>query len=499
MPAKQHYIVVGAGAFGASTALGLARLGHRVTVLERAPDGYAAPDSASNDVNKIIRSDYSNPHYELLARWAIAAWRSDPVLSRYYHDTGFVLASRFNREEGIEYVRSCMDRSDEERAGSSSSSSSSSSSPYSAASLASSSPKTPFEIVDAETTARAFPAASHDHLGSALKNLGKTALGYCNPEGGWAESGAATNAVLDQAKELGAQVVGGVEASALILDSIPGRKPRVQGVVASDGRQFHADKVVLAPGAWLTGLLKQLLPKDAMWSSLPAGPCRPSGQTVLSFKLDEEARKRYHGTPVVLDFSTGFYVFPPNKDGIVKCAVHGPGFHYPSPGKLASDPSQLPTYAGPSNPAPAGAAIAPNTLITLGDSYRQQHQIEERAPEHTETLLRTLLYDFYPGIATLPDAKRKVCWYSDSSAEDENWIFDWHPRVDGLFLAGAGSGHGFKFLPIFSELITERMGLAPRTKWSNNPWGEHQDLVWTLTYREELADSKKPKPVRARL
>lgn len=548
--AREHYLVVGAGVFGAGAALGLARLGHRVTVVERSRDGYAAPDSASNDINKIIRSDYSNPHYELLAKWAIAAWKNDPVLARYYHETGFVLASRFNRDEGLEYVRTCLGRSIEEYkadqaaaatqaaqleagAGSSSSSSTTSSSSGSSSgsrfgrtsyrSDVSSSQAAPFEIKDPETIRRAFPPASQDHLGSALKNLGGSALGYCNPEGGWAEAANATNAVLDQAKQLGAEVHSGVDVASLIFDSMPGSKPRARGIIAEDGRQFHADKVVLAPGAWLSSLLQKLLPDDRMWSSLPAGPCRASGQTVMSFQLDEEARKRYHGTPVVLDFSTGFYVFPPNADGVVKCAVHGPGFHYPAPGRLATKPDELPTYAGP---APH---IAPGTLVTLGDSYRQQHQIEEHVPENTETLLRTLLYDIWPGIATVSEGRRKICWYSDSSSMDENWIFDWHPRVDNLFIAGAGSGHGFKvsrcsgetvscvesrsidrilflfhifrqqFLPIMAELIPERMGVAPRTKWSNNPYGEHQDMVWTISYREELADSKKPKPVRARL
>lgn len=56
-----------------------------------------------------------------------------------------------------------------------------------------------------------------------------------------------------------------------------------------------------------------------------------------------------------------------------------------------------------------------------------------------------------------------------------------------------------QFLPIFSQLIPERMGLTPRTRWSNNPYAEHQDLVWTLAYREELTNSKTSKPVRAKL
>lgn len=441
MPSSQYFIVVGAGVFGATTALGLARLGHRVTVLERSPDGYAAPDSASNDINKIIRSDYSNPHYELLAKWAIDAWKKDPLLAKYYHDTGFVLASRFNRNEGLEYVRTCLGRGGNKGASTSVHVElhHSDAAPYSSSALASPFSPSPYEITSRETINRAFPSSSHAHLGTTLENLGTSSLGYCNPEGGWAEAGAATNAVLDQAKALGAEVVGGVEASGLIFDTRPTKKPpRVKGVVTADSRQFHADKVVLAPGAWMTSLLKQLLPEDKMWQSLPNGPCRASAQTVLSFQLNEEARKRYHGTPVVLDFSTGFYVFPPNREGVVKCAVHGPGYHYPSPGKLTTDPADLPAYAGPS------AQTATNTIIPLGNSYRQQHQIEDHAPEHTETLLRTLLYDIWPEIATLPQAKRRVCWYSDSSSEDENWIFDWHPRVEGLFLAGAGSGHGFK-------------------------------------------------------
>lgn len=51
-------LVVGGGVFGASTALELARLGHRVTVLDKSADGNAADNAASNDLNKIIRADY---------------------------------------------------------------------------------------------------------------------------------------------------------------------------------------------------------------------------------------------------------------------------------------------------------------------------------------------------------------------------------------------------------------------------------------------------------
>lgn len=51
-------VIIGAGAYGAATALELSRLGHRVTVLERTSSSSAADSAASNDINKVIRADY---------------------------------------------------------------------------------------------------------------------------------------------------------------------------------------------------------------------------------------------------------------------------------------------------------------------------------------------------------------------------------------------------------------------------------------------------------
>jgi len=58
MSAFKDVLIVGAGTYGASTALELARLGNRVTVLDRSSDGYVATNGASSDLNKIIRADY---------------------------------------------------------------------------------------------------------------------------------------------------------------------------------------------------------------------------------------------------------------------------------------------------------------------------------------------------------------------------------------------------------------------------------------------------------
>lgn len=63
LPKAKPIIVVGAGAFGLSTALHLSRSGYsNITVLDKGasiPSGF----SAANDVNKILRAEYEDPFY----------------------------------------------------------------------------------------------------------------------------------------------------------------------------------------------------------------------------------------------------------------------------------------------------------------------------------------------------------------------------------------------------------------------------------------------------
>lgn len=56
-------IIVGAGAFGLSTALHLHQVGYtNITVLEKG-EQIPSPYSAANDLNKIVRAEYEDPFY----------------------------------------------------------------------------------------------------------------------------------------------------------------------------------------------------------------------------------------------------------------------------------------------------------------------------------------------------------------------------------------------------------------------------------------------------
>jgi sarcosine oxidase/L-pipecolate oxidase len=89
---NESYLIVGAGCFGASTALHLKQAlpTSAVTLLDRSP--FPNPSAAGHDLNKIIRADYQDIFYMRLALEAQKLWRSDPIYKEYYHESGMLYA-----------------------------------------------------------------------------------------------------------------------------------------------------------------------------------------------------------------------------------------------------------------------------------------------------------------------------------------------------------------------------------------------------------------------
>ncbi|EEY20245.1 oxygen oxidoreductase [Verticillium alfalfae VaMs.102] len=82
-------VIVGAGAFGLSTALRLLEARFiNITVLEK-DDTLPSRFSAANDLNKIIRAEYEDPFYTKLTLEAIRAWQT-PLFAPHFHQTGFL-------------------------------------------------------------------------------------------------------------------------------------------------------------------------------------------------------------------------------------------------------------------------------------------------------------------------------------------------------------------------------------------------------------------------
>ncbi|PWO00010.1 FAD/NAD(P)-binding domain-containing protein [Tilletiopsis washingtonensis] len=302
-----HHLVVGAGVFGVSTALHLLARGHAVTLLERSPDGRAAVDAASNDVNKIIRADYQDKHYAALAKRAISAWRTSPLYAPFYHEVGLLLHSGPRPpKDGRAYVQNGIARAHAEVLESDGAGVPFVETPAPGCELP---PKARQLKSDADTDA-CFPPSLRDQLGAALRDMGGSQSAYVNPRAGWAEAGNATHAALREAVRLGARVEGSAVVTSLLREG-----GIVVGVRAEDGREWRTQqggKVVICAGAWAHDLLRRL--------GAPAPhPCTPSAQSVILLQLDDEQRAAFRSAPVVLNFSTGFYIFEPDEHGVLKC------------------------------------------------------------------------------------------------------------------------------------------------------------------------------------
>jgi sarcosine oxidase/L-pipecolate oxidase len=56
-----------------------------------------------------------------------------------------------------------------------------------------------------------------------------------------------------------------------------------------------------------------------------------------------------------------------------------------------------------------------------------------------------------PSLHNRPFSKTRLCWYSDTRTGD--FLIDYHPHWQNLFVATGDSGHAFKFLPVIGDKI----------------------------------------------
>jgi sarcosine oxidase len=98
---------------------------------------------------------------------------------------------------------------------------------------------------------------------------------------------------------------------------------------------------------------------------------------------------------------------------------------------------------------------------------------DERTPDRrNEAIARAYAEGRFPALAGAPLAFSKVCPYS--LTPDTHFLLAPHPELDGNWIFGGGSGHGFKHGPALAEYAArviageetpdERFGLGPRQR-----------------------------------
>lgn len=69
--------------------------------------------------------------------------------------------------------------------------------------------------------------------------------------------------------------------------------------------------------------------------------------------------------------------------------------------------------------------------------------------------VRAYLREHIPGLAEAPVIETRVCQYENTWNGD--FLIDRHPELDNVWLAGGGSGHGFKHGPAVGEYLAARI------------------------------------------
>lgn len=430
----------------------------------------------------LLRSPYvtfQDEHYSDLAKQAISLWRIDPLYTPFYHEVGLLLrsglfptSSKLLLETSSQYVTSGIARA-------SKASSKITEIPRKGCDL----PSLAWEIKNKAEALKAFPENSRKFLGEVVEGYGAGngdkygQKAYINPRAGWAEAGNATRACLKEAKRLGVKVYGDSEVASLILSEEKGSdgKLKVKGVRTTKGEQYfltgkNNGNVILATGSWSKEIMSKLTSTSGFNESLRneiATLAAPSAQCVLTLQIPKDQLSKFKNTPVVLNFRTGFYLFEPNENGIMKIAIHGEGYEEPKPSLGVVTASK----------------IQPPSFPSASSSSTSSSSRSEIPSSKTQDMLKEL-YQIYPSLSKVPlktlNVQSRICWYSDS--QDENWLIDRHPSYSNLLISTGDSGHGFKFLPLLGDLLAARMGVQGFGKLS-----QHQEKVFGFQHHLEMA------------
>lgn len=270
-----NILVIGAGVFGVTAALELARRGHDLRLADPGPLPH--PEASSTDISKIVRLDYgAEVHWTELAELARRRWLewNQEFGEILFHEVGMAcLTSQAMVPGGFEHdsFELLTDRGWQLRR------------------------------LDAAAIAAELPAFRSQHY----------VEGYVNPFSGWTPSRRVVELLLERACEAGV----GVESSCRSVELLS-RGERVVGMLDDRGREHAADLVLVAAGAWTPALVPEL-----------RGRLTCIGQPVVHLRVEDVDSFRPPQFPVwTSDIgTTGWYGFPATEDGIVKVGNHGPG------------------------------------------------------------------------------------------------------------------------------------------------------------------------------
>ncbi|KAL4940182.1 hypothetical protein BDV06DRAFT_224357 [Aspergillus oleicola] len=437
---RDPIIIVGAGIFGLSTALHLARRGYKdVTVFDKQPydetlySYLKGCDAASADLNKIIRSAYgSDTTYQLLTLDAIEEWKrwNSEIASGALIPPGMTPSDRVFIQNGHLVLTDRNTLPDFEMAS------------------IKNTEKAGFKDTQLDITIpRDVRLAEEKGLGYAVDPFsygrgksGKGNVGVLDTTGGVAVADKACRFALAKSRSFGAKFIFGSETGKM-ENLIYNHGSKVTGIKTADGKAHNASMTILACGGWTPSLLPAL---DNL--------CEATAGSVVLLKLEP-------GTALFNRFAPeqfpswqfkmrdgaegGLYGFPRDENGWLKIGYRGTKYTNPvaqGDGKERSVP--VTRWSGDKEKGKEkGKDNGRFTSIPAQAGKVIQSFMESHIPELSENRVDISL--------------TRVCWYTDSY--DNHLVIDQVPNMDGLMVATGGSGHAFKYLPNIGNWVVDIM------------------------------------------
>jgi len=237
------------------------------------------------------------------------------------------------------------------------------------------------------------------------------------PDGGWAILEPESGALL--ARRAVHAVVADAVASGVDYATADVRPPqggsRLSELLTASGEVVRAGAYVFACGPWLGQVTPRAL----------EGRIFPTRQQIFFFGVPAGDRRfAPPALPTWIDFDQEIYGMPD---------LEGRGFK-------ASDDSH-------------------------GDPFDPDRG-ERLVTAEATAKVRALLARRFPALKDAPIVETRVCQYENTSNGD--FVVDRHPGFDNVWLAGGGSGHGFKHGPAVGEFAKERVlkGDAPEPRFA---------------------------------
>ncbi|KAL1619666.1 hypothetical protein SLS54_006603 [Diplodia seriata] len=462
--------IVGAGVFGLSTALHLAKSGYKdITIFDYQPydqNGYstaAGCDAASADENKILRASYGDRKiYQDLAFAAIPVWES--------WNAAIASSSTTPLPTGVDgsavwipcgFVRLSDRGLDEHEA-------------TTQANFPAAIKHTQYHIASAADAERATSAAGGGIPASKLDPFARRARGLpvdgvLDATGGYVLASKACAWALYLCAQAGVKLRLGPQhrfVRALTAPSPTTGTPYVTGLETADGATHPASLVVVACGGWTPALP---LPGAARVDEL----LETTAGSVLTVRIPRAERPDlwdrfapdrfpvwswkmagYGGAKGEPRTSVGgLYGFPRTADGVVKFGFRG---------------AKWTNYAYEKD---EGGKKKKLSFPKTGGG-----EVPEKAMEVVEKFCEENL----PELLTLPIETARLCWYTDSV--DNDFLVDYVPGTEGLMVCSGGSGHGFKFLPVLGSKVVEVIEgkkdseYVKAWKWRERPAGKANGL-----------------------